>query len=146
MDECKWPHYLDLKMDFTRKARWVLDGHSCRRLKDQPTYAGVGSRESVRITLAYAAQNGLQVCAADIRNAYLEAPSDYIICGPEFSVENEGKVTLIHRALYGGKYPGRDFRNHLRSCMHHIGFKSCPADPDVWMRSAIKSDGTEVYE
>jgi hypothetical protein len=30
--------------------------------------------------------------------------------------------------------------------MHHIGFKSCPDDPDVWMRSAIKSDGTEVYE
>jgi hypothetical protein len=30
--------------------------------------------------------------------------------------------------------------------MHHIGFKSCPADPDVCMRSAIKSDGTDVYE
>jgi hypothetical protein len=30
--------------------------------------------------------------------------------------------------------------------MHHIGFKFCPADPDVWMRSAIKSDGTEVFE
>jgi hypothetical protein len=50
------------------------------------------------------------------------------------------------RALYGGKSAGRDFRNHLRSWMHHSGFKSCPADPDVWMRSAIKSDGTEVYE
>ena len=61
-------------------------------------------------------------------------------------VENEGKVALIHRALYGGKSAGRDFRNHLRSCMHHIGFKSCPADPDVWMRPAIKSDGTNVYE
>jgi hypothetical protein len=61
-------------------------------------------------------------------------------------VENEGKVALIHRALYGGKSAGRDFWNHLRSCMHHIGFKSCPADPDVWMRSAIKSDGTEVCE
>jgi hypothetical protein len=35
---------------------------------------------------------------------------------------------------------------HLRSYMHHIGFKSCPADPDVWMRSAITSDGTELYE
>jgi hypothetical protein len=34
---------------------------------------------------------------------------------------------------------GRDFRNHLRS-------RSCPADPDVWIRSAIKSDGTEVYQ
>jgi hypothetical protein len=65
---------------------------------------------------------------------------------PEFSVENEGKVTLIHRALCGGKSTGRDFRNHLRSCMHHNEFKSFPADPDVWMRSAIKSDGTKVYE
>jgi hypothetical protein len=58
-------------------------------------------------------------------------------------VENRGKVALTHRALYGGKSAGR---NHLRSCMHHSGFKSCPADPDVWMRSAIKSDGTDVYE
>jgi hypothetical protein len=58
-------------------------------------------------------------------------------------VENRGKVALIQRALYGGKSAGR---NHLRSCMHHIGFKSCPADPDAWMRSAIKSDGTDVYE
>jgi hypothetical protein len=69
-----------------------------------------------------------------------------IIYGPEFGVENEGKVALIHRAIYGGKSAGRDFRNHLRSCMHHIGFKPCPVDPDVWMRSAIISDGTEVYE
>jgi hypothetical protein len=52
-------------------------------------------------------------------------------------------VALTHRALYDGKSAGR---NHLRSCMHHCGFKSCPADPDVWMRSAIKGDGTEVYE
>jgi hypothetical protein len=59
--------------------------------------------------------------------------------GPEFSVENEGELAIIHMALYGGKSAGRDFRNHLRS-------RSCPADPDVWMRSVIKSDGTEVYE
>jgi hypothetical protein len=61
-------------------------------------------------------------------------------------VENEGKVALIHRALYGGKSVGRDFRNCLRSCMHHLGFKSCPTDPDVWMRPAIKSNGTKVCE
>ena len=62
---------------------------------------------------------------------------------PEFGVENEGKVALVHSALYGGKSAGS---NHLRSCMHHLGFKSCPDDPDAWMRPAIKSDGTEVYE
>ena len=60
----------DVKMDFTRKARWVLDGH----MTPDPivsTYAGVVSRESVHIALAYAALNDLDVFAADIRNAYL---------------------------------------------------------------------------
>ena len=138
----------DVKMDFTRKARWVLDGHK-QADPEGCTYAGVVSRESVRIALTYAALNGLEVCAADIRNAYLQAPSsnkDYIICGPEFGIENEGKVALIHRALYGGKSAGRDFRNHLRSCMHFLNFKSCPADPDVWMRPSIKCDGTKVWD
>ena len=63
----------DVKMDFTRKARWVLDGHR----QGQPegsTYAGVVSRESVRIALTYAALNKLDVISGDICNAYLQAP------------------------------------------------------------------------
>jgi len=138
----------DVKMDFTRKARWVLDGHKTPSPVGS-TYAGVVSRESVRIAFTYAALNGLEVFAADIRNAYLQAPSsqkDYIICGPEFGLENVGRVALIHRALYGGKSAGRDFRNHLRGCMRHLDFVSCPADPDVWMRPAKRSDGSEYYE
>jgi hypothetical protein len=138
----------DVKMDFTRKARWVLDGHKTPDIVGS-TYAGVVSRESVRIAFTYAALNGLDIFAADIRNAYLQAPSsqkNYIICGPEFGLENVGKVALVHRALYGGKSAGKDFRNHLRSCMHFLHFKSCPADPDVWMRPALKSDGSTCYE
>ena len=138
----------DVKMDFTRKARWVLDGHKTPKPTGS-TYAGVVSRESVRIAFTDAALNGLDVCAADIRNAYLQAPSsqkDYVICGPEFGLENVGKVALIHRALYGGKSAGKDFRNHLRSCMRHLDFVSCPADPDVWMRPAKRSDGADYYE
>ena len=45
-----------------------------------------------------------------------KAPSsqkDYIICGPEFGLDNIGNVSLIHRSLYRGKSAGRDFRNHL---------------------------------
>ena len=86
---------------------------------------------------------------ADIRNAYLQSPTSqkhYIVCGPEFGMENVGKVAIMHRAVYGGKTSGRDFRNHIRSCMHFINFTSCPADPDVWMRPAIKSDGTKCYD
>ena len=134
----------DIKMDFTRKARWVLDGHKTP-YPIGSTFAGVVSRESVRIAFTYAALNDLQVFAADIHNAYLQAPSsqkDYVVCGPEFGIENIGKVALIHRALYGGKSVGRDFRNHLRSCMHHLDFQPCLADPDVWMRLAKKGDGS----
>ena len=138
----------DVKMDFTRKARWVLDGHKTPDIVGS-TYAGVVSRESVRIAFTYAALNGLEVFAADIRNAYLQAPSsqkDYVICGAEFGIENIGRVALIHRALYGGKSAGKDFRNHLRSCMRHLNFTSCLADPDVWMRPAKCSDGSDHYE
>ena len=116
----------DVKMNFTRKARWVLDGH---KTPDpiRSTFAGVVSRESVQIAFTYAALNGLQVFAADNRNAYLQSPSfhkDYIMCGPEFGIENIGKVVLIHQALYGGESTGHDLRNHLRLCMHHLNFSS----------------------
>ena len=138
----------DVKMDFTRKARWVLDGHKMPEPIGS-TFAGVVSRESVRIAFTYAVLNDLQVFAADICNAYLQAPSsqkDYVMCGPEFGIENIGKVALIHRALYGGKSAGRDFRNHLRSCMYHLDFRPCLADPDVWMQPAQKGDGTPYYD
>jgi hypothetical protein len=139
----------DVKMDYTRKARWVLNGHLTPDATDVSTYAGVVSRESKRIALTYAALNDLDVIAADIRNAYLQAPSsrkDYIICGIEFGLENVGKKALIRRALYGGKTAGRDFRNHLRECMDFLGFTSCKADPDVWMRAAKKNDGSTYWE
>ncbi|KAL7509857.1 hypothetical protein ACHAXN_007160 [Cyclotella atomus] len=65
----------DVKMDFTRKARWVKDGHKHQHPDPEwSSYAGVVSRESVRIALTYAALNDLEVVAADIRNAYLQAP------------------------------------------------------------------------
>ena len=64
----------DVKMDFTRKARWVLDGN---RSADPVgyTYDGVVSRDSVRIALTSAALNNIDVLAAEIQNTYLQAPS-----------------------------------------------------------------------
>jgi len=108
----------DVKMDFTRKTRWVKDDHRTPDLTNS-TFAGVVSRESVRIALTYAALNKLDVCVADIKNAYLQAPSSekhYIICGAEFGVDKFGKRALIRRAVYGGKLAGSDFWKHLRSC------------------------------
>ena len=138
----------DVKMDFTRKARWVKDGHRTPE-PEQSTFAGVVSRESVRIALTYAALNDIDVNAADIKNAYLQAPSSekhYVICGGEFGLEHVGKVALIRRALYGGKASGADFWRHLRTCMEHIGFTPCKGDGDIWMRPAVKDSGEEYWE
>ena len=93
----------DVPMDFSRKARWVKDGHKTPD-PEFSSYAGVVSRESVRIALTYAALNGLDVMTADIRNSYLLAPASkkyFIICEPEFGLEHQGKWALIKRALYG---------------------------------------------
>ena len=97
----------------------------------------------------YAALNGLDVWAADVQNAFLQAPCSkkyYKVCGPEFGSEFIGKLAIIVRAAYGLKYAGADFRNHLCDCMEHLRCESCKADPDVWMRSATRTDGQDYYE
>lgn len=149
-----WKHSLghlifDVKMDCTRKARWVKDGH---KMPDAITlsYAGVVSQDSiVRIALVYTKLLRLDICGDDIWNAYLQAPSlekHFVICWPEFGLENVGQCALIHWALYGGKVAGADFWHHLRSCMNHLGFTSLWLDPDVWYQRAKRTTGEEYYE
>ena len=126
----------DVKMDFTRKARWVKYGHRTPDPK-QSNYAGGVSRDSVIIALTYADLNDLYVTAANIQSAYLQATSSekhYVLCGKEFGLEHEGKIALIRRVIYDVKLAGRDFWTHLRSCMTFLRFKFCLADTDIWMR------------
>ena len=120
----------------------------CRTLNPvTSTYAGVVSRESTRIAFTYAALNGLDVWAADVQSAFLQAPCSenyYTFCGPELGSEFIGKLDIIVRAAHGLKSVGSGFRNHLRDCMEHLGYESCKADPDVWMRSATRADGETI--
>ena len=65
----------DVKMDFTRKARLVAEGH----LSEVPqylTYSSVLSRETVCIIFLIAVlNNDLDILSIDIGNAYLNAPN-----------------------------------------------------------------------
>ena len=139
----------DVKMEnFRRKARFVAGGH----MTSPPaaaTYASVVSRESVQIALTIAALNDLDVLARDVKNAYLNAPvaeKSWTSCGVEFGQHN-GRRAIIVRALYGLKSAGAAFRNHLAICMSNLGYKSCLADPDVWLRPAVrKTNGVRYYE
>ena len=75
----------DVKMDLTRKARFVAGRH----LTEPPasiTFSCVVSRDSVRLAFLLAALNDLDIMACDIGNAYLNAPCRekvWFITGPE---------------------------------------------------------------
>ena len=138
----------DIKMDgkFTRKARFVAGGHTT----DPPssiTYSSVVSRDSVRIAFMLAALNDLDLSACDIGNAYLNAPCREKIwteAGPEFE-EDEGSVMLVVRALYGLKSSGAAWRAMFAQTLTDLQYTPSKADPDVWIKPAVKPDGTEYY-
>ena len=143
-------HFIfDVKLgeNFRRKARLVGDGHKTKT-PASVTYSSVVSRDSVRICLLLAALNDLDIQAADIENAYLTAPCRekvWTIGGPEFG-SDQGKPFLVVKALYGLKSSGAAFRAFLAETLDEIGFRSSIADPDVWMRAAVKPDGQKYYE
>ena len=143
-------HFIfDIKMseNFRRKARLVANGNET----DTPaslTYSSVVSRDSVRIALTIATLNDLEVLACDIENAYLTADCRekiYIIAGPEFGSE-AGSVMIIRKALYGLKSSGAAFRAHLAETLYDLSYIPTKADPDVWIRPAVKPNGFEYYE
>ena len=139
----------DVKMgeNFRRKARMVAGGHKTTT-PSTLTYSSVVSRDSVRIILTTAALNGLSTLACDIQNAYLTAPCRekiWTTAGNEFG-SDAGKKMLVVRALYGLKTSGAAFRAFLAETLYDIGYKPSIADPDVWMRPAIKSGGFKYWE
>jgi len=99
--------------------------------------------------LLAAALNDVDVWAADVQNAYLTAPCRekiWLVAGPEFGPDEQGKVMIVRKALYGLKSSGAAFRVYLADTLYELGFRASKADPDVWLRPAIKPDGAKYYE
>jgi hypothetical protein len=138
----------DVKISLTRKARMVADGHKVEVESKDNTFSSVVSRDSVRIFFMLAALNDLPVLSSDIQNAYLTAPIKekyWYKAGLEFG-SDVGKPMKVVRALYGLPTAGATFRAYLAGTLRSLGYQSCQADPDVWMRKAVKPDGTKYWE
>ncbi|KAI2492430.1 Reverse transcriptase (RNA-dependent DNA polymerase) [Fragilaria crotonensis] len=135
-------------MDLTRKARLVARGNMTEATKEQ-TFASVVSRDTVRLFFLLAALNDLDLLSCDIQNAYLAAPNKEKVwtkftdqLGPEYN----GKRAIIAKALYGLRSSGRSFRDYLAKNLRELGFASSKADPDLWMKAAVKPNGDKVYD
>ena len=134
-----------VRMTLERKDKWVKDGQKTPE-PSWYTYSGVVSCESIIIDLTHALLNNLPFFRADTPNDYLQAPTTekhYIICEPEFGLENVRKKALIFRALHGRKSSGADYWRNVRDSMDEMGFVSCKDDPDVWIQPGTKADGIE---
>jgi hypothetical protein len=106
-------------------------------------YSGVVSLRSLCICIFLAKLNGLQVHAADVGNAYLEAENKekvYIIGGPGFW-ELVGHTLVIHKALYEMKSSGLRWHERFNDTPRDMGFTPSKAHPDVWMRK-----NGDIYE
>ena len=145
--EIKCHMIFDVKMDFTRKARFVAGGH----MTEAPatiTYSSVVTRDSVRIAFLLAGLNNLSIMACDISNAYLNAPCRekiWFIGGSEGGGDC-GKVLVLTRALYGLKSSGASWRLMLSQSMLDMKYTPTRADPDVYRRLTRRDNGTEYYE
>ena len=103
---------------FTIKARFVAGGHMIEPPSSM-TFSTLVTRESVRISFLLAGLNELDVQAADISNAYFNAPCReliWIVVGPEFGI-NEGCVMKVFREWYVLKSSGASWHSMLSQTM-----------------------------
>ena len=138
----------DIRIDgLVRKARLVAGGHTTTS-PSSITYSSVVSRDSVRIAFLVAALNDLTLVAADIGNAYLNAPNKekiYTVAGPEFG-EDQGTIYLVTRALYGLKSAGAAWRSFFAQVLIDLRFRPTRGDPDVYIHEATRPNGQRYYE
>ena len=125
-----------VKHDGRHKARAVAGGHMTETPVES-TYASVVSLRGIRMVTFLAELNGLEIWQTDVGNAYLEAMTQekvYVIAGDEFG-QLKGNVLVIKRALYGLKSSGLRWHERFADVLRHMGFTSCKAEPDIWMRA-----------
>ena len=92
----------DIKLDLTRKARYITGGYLIE-VPTYMTYCSVVSRDTVRIGLLVAAINDLSILEGDIQNAFLQAPTKekiFFYAGEEWK-SNKDRIVVMVRALYG---------------------------------------------
>jgi len=104
----------DVKFDLCRKARLVAGGNHMDPSKED-IFSGVIGMETIRLGFLIAAMNGLDVCAADIGNAFLYGRTRkkvYIMAGKEFGSDS-GQPLIIDKGLYGLRSSSARFHEHL---------------------------------
>jgi hypothetical protein len=117
------------------KARLVAKGFSQRPEDYGSTYSPVAKITSIRIALAYAAHNDLEIMSFDVKTAFLHAKlSTVIFCKqiPGYPEADPSTVLRLLVALYGLRQSSYEFYMLLRKLMTRIGMTRCEVDHAVF--------------
>ena len=136
-----------MRDNFLRSTRLVSGSHMTET-STTLAYASLVLSSLVRFALTIADLNGLDILSSDIQNSYLTSECQLKIwtragleCGSE-----SGTTIIFRMTLYGLKSSGTAFCAHSAETLNAIGFISTKADPVVWHRPAVKTNGFDYYK
>lgn len=119
------------------RARLVARGFSqIEGIDYNETYAPVVNASTVRLLLAYAAKEGLEMSQFDVKTAFLYGYLDETIYmeQPEGFVEEEGKVCLLQKSLYGLKQAPRQWNKRFTNFLSEFSLELSKNDGCVFYR------------
>ncbi|KAF0891669.1 hypothetical protein E2562_010887 [Oryza meyeriana var. granulata] len=122
------------------KARLVAKGYVQRVGVDfDEVFALFARLVSVRLLLAFAAQEGWMVHHMDVKFAFLNVElveEVYVVQPPGFVVYGEeNKVYMLDKALYGLRQAPRAWNTKLDATLKKIGFRQSPLEHGLYARS-----------
>jgi Reverse transcriptase (RNA-dependent DNA polymerase) len=116
----------------------VAGGHLTDPNTTDNTYSSILYLCSMRIAIAAAELNELDIMVSEVSSAYLEAYTQEKVCfiaGPELR-PLEGHLLVKVCALYGLRTSGAQWHDCFANVMSIVDFFPCKADPDVWMKDS----------
>ena len=117
------------------KARLVAQGFSQRPEDFDETYAPVAKMTSIRIILAFAAANDLEIMASDVKTAFLHCKlCKELYCKqiPGHLLDDPKKVLHLLVALYSLCQSAFEFYTLLLRCFTSLGMHCCDVDHAVF--------------
>jgi hypothetical protein len=120
----------------------VVKGFLQNNVDFDDCFAPVSKQDSLRVLLAMAAAENLEIDQVDFTSAFLQAPleDDVWIEQPEgYAVDIPGIKIKLARAVYGLRNSPRAFYRKMRAEFEKMGFTASDADPGLFYYSPPNS-------